>query len=113
MEILTRLQNDTSFLESLGVTDLADTIQQDLLVEVGETIFLGVMHRVRQVLDLGAQERLAVLLDESAADPENVQKREGIDTFLKEKVYDLERFITEEVESFRRTQEQIYGEITS
>jgi len=113
MDILTRLENDTAFLESLGVHDLADTDQQDLLVEVGETIFMGVMHRVRQVLDLGNQKAFAILLDESSGDPENAQKRQVIDTFLKTNVPDLERFITEEVESFKRTQEQIYGEITS
>lgn len=113
MEILTRLENDTAFLESLGVHDLADESQRDLLLEVGETVFMGVMDRVRQVLAIADQETFALLLDESSADPGNAQKREAVDTFLKEKVPDLERFITEEVESFKRTQEQIYGEITS
>ena len=90
---------------------LSEEERNELLADIGEVVFDAVMRRVWDALDADGQDELTKLFEASSDDPENDEKRERIDTFLKERVPDFERFVQEETEKLRAAEEKIRGEL--
>lgn len=100
-------------IADLGLDELPEEERNELLSDIGEVIFEAAMRKTLQNLPPDKQDALMALFDASAADPENEQKAKAIEAYLKEHAPDFERYLAEESASFRETQQQIYGELTS
>ncbi len=105
--------NSDAYLEDLGIADLPEEERNEILADIGEVIFQSVMRKVWQSLDIDGQDVLTEILEASAREPENEAHSTALDVFLKERVPDFDRYLAEEVQAFRDSQEKIYGELTS
>ncbi len=100
-------------LKELGMESLPKEEQELFLADIGEVIYEGVMQRVYDALSLGQQDTLTRLMDESSREPDNEEKHVAVMKFISEQVPELERYITEEVDALKQTQEEIYKEMTA
>lgn len=100
-------------IADLGLDELPEEERSELLSDIGEVVFEAAMRKTLQNLPPEKQDALIALFDASTADPQNEQKAQAIEAYLKEHAPDFERYLVEESASFRETQQQIYGELTS
>ena len=81
-----------------------------MLSDIGGAIFVGALQRAWHTLKPDLQDALSALLAASEQDPENAEKSEAIDTFMKEHVPDWDRIVAEEAESFKQAPQTLYSE---
>ena len=108
---MTDQTSQPDLLADLGLEHLNEEERTELVGEIGEVILRGVMRKAWNVLSLKEQEELTALLEASAADQGSDEKHAAIDTFLKEHVADLPRYVSDEVEAFKKAQRNAVSEL--
>jgi hypothetical protein len=101
--------NDMNLVQEI----FSEEERTQLLLEVSEVVYRGVMRKVWNALDVTQQDALHALVEESNEEPDNVEKREAVTLYIKEHVPLYEKYLEEESQAFLRTQEEVYGELSS
>lgn len=85
--------------KELGLDNLPLEQQRDILANIGETIFGGVIARVIEVLDDSGKDELSAILEKEDNEEDN---EEELLKFLEEKVPNFQDLVNEEVADFKK-----------
>ena len=81
-------KNDTSILETLGFTDLEQSEQEELLLDLQSLVYKGSLIRLIERMDEQTQEKFNVFLDTSPDE-------EGVMAFISKHVADADAVVQE------------------
>ena len=92
-----------NIIKELGLDELSQEKQEEILLEVGSVIFQGVLIRVMELLSVEDQTAFGKLVEEKPDD------REGLLNFLQEKVPNMNDIVKEEVAKFKQESVDLMG----
>lgn len=89
-----------TIIEELGLADLPQEKQEELLVKIGEVVMKRIYLETMENLEKPDQEKLVDLMDTNP---------DGIEAFLKEKIPNYDEFVKKVVDDFKGEMKEDMG----